>query len=116
MRIEMLAERHPVRVTVVHPGGVRTNIATNALAQARALGLPVTPADERQVRLYNEKVLRMSPDRAAEIILRGVQRNRPRVLVGNDAKVIDLLVRILPATYPRGMAAAMRRFMRAHTN
>jgi NAD(P)-dependent dehydrogenase (short-subunit alcohol dehydrogenase family) len=113
LRIEMLAERVPVRVTVVHPGGVRTSIASNALAHARELGLPITPADEGRVRLYNEKVLRMRPERAAEIILRGVERNRARVLVGNDARVIDILVRALPSSYVRPMAAAMRRFMPA---
>jgi len=110
LRIEMLAERRRVRVTVVHPGGVRTSIASNALAQARELGLPVTAADEAKVRLYNEKILRMTPDAAADVILRGVERDRARVIVGNDARAIDLLVRALPASYPRALAAAMRRF------
>jgi NAD(P)-dependent dehydrogenase (short-subunit alcohol dehydrogenase family) len=113
LRIEMLAEGRPVRVTVVHPGGVRTNIVANALAQARALDLPITADDEAHARLMNEKILRMPPDTAADVILKGVQRDRPRVLVGNDAKVIDLVVRAFPGAYPRVLAATMRRLMPA---
>ena len=36
----------------------------------------------------------MAPSDAARIILAGVARNCPRVLVGNDAKALDLLVRL----------------------
>jgi hypothetical protein len=52
-------------------------------------------------KLYEEKLLRLAPEAAADIILDGVRRNRPRVLVGNDAKAVDVLVRALPATYVR---------------
>ncbi|GMA86654.1 hypothetical protein GCM10025868_19040 [Angustibacter aerolatus] len=54
LRSEMLMTRHPVQVTVVHPGGVRTNIANAAMAQARAEGR-LTPDDERRTRMYNDK-------------------------------------------------------------
>lgn len=109
LRMEMEQDGHPVGVTSVHPGGIKTNIATSALASARAAGMPVTAADERREKLYNEKLLKMSPDKAAQIILDGVERGRPRVLVGNDAKVIDLFVRALPARYAKGVAAFERR-------
>ncbi len=109
LRIEMLQAGHPVRVTVVHPGGVRTSIATNALRSARALGLPVTEADEANERLYNERLLRMPPDAAARTILDGVARDRARVLVGRDARAIDLIVRLAPASYPRLLAAVTGR-------
>ena len=42
----------------------------------------------------------MPPSRAATIILDGVEAGRSRVLVGNDAKLVDLLVRLLPRWYP----------------
>jgi NAD(P)-dependent dehydrogenase (short-subunit alcohol dehydrogenase family) len=99
LRAEMLAAGHPVRVTVVHPGGVKTKIATNALESARALGFEITDAEERQRRLYEEKLLKLPPETAAEIILKGVENDRPRVLVGTDAKAVDALVRLLPARY-----------------
>jgi short-subunit dehydrogenase len=107
----MLEAGHPVNVTCVHPGGIRTSIATSALAEARRLGLEVTPADEQRERIYNEKLLKMPPERAAGIILDGVAANRTRVLVGNDARVVDLLVRALPSAYPRVLGALTRRLL-----
>lgn len=109
IRIEMLRDGHPVGVTVVHPGGIRTSIADNALAAAKQLGLPVTEEDERRRRAYNEKLLRMDPRRAARIIVDGVEAGRPRVLVGNDARAVDVLVRALPAGYQRVALALSRR-------
>jgi short-subunit dehydrogenase len=112
LRIEMLAAGHPVGVTAVHPGGIRTNIADNALKSAKALGLPVSEADEARRRTYNEKLLRMSPDAAAETIIKGVEVGKGRVLVGRDAKVVDLLVRAIPSLYPRAVVAFDRRMSR----
>jgi NAD(P)-dependent dehydrogenase (short-subunit alcohol dehydrogenase family) len=109
LRTEMLEDRHPVGVTVVHPGGVKTRIADNALASARALGLDVTEDDERRRRFYNEKLLRMDPAKAAATVVDGVEAGRPRVLVGNDARAVDVFVRALPALYPRAVAAVERR-------
>ena len=112
LRVEMLEAGHPVGVTAVHPGGVRTRIAANAMASSRALGLPVTEADEARRRTYEEKLLRLAPEAAAEIIVRGVQDGRGRVLVGRDAKAVDALVRAIPAGYPRALAALERRVNR----
>jgi NAD(P)-dependent dehydrogenase (short-subunit alcohol dehydrogenase family) len=109
VRIEMLRAGHPVGVTCVHPGGVKTKIADNAMATARKLGLPVTEADERRRRAYNEKLLRMDPAQAARIIVAGVEAGKPRVLVGNDAKVVDAVVRAFPARYQRLVAAFDKR-------
>ncbi|MCY1065117.1 SDR family NAD(P)-dependent oxidoreductase [Nannocystis sp. RBIL2] len=113
LRIEMLAAKSPVRVTVVHPGGVKTNIASAALARARAAGLAVTGEDEVRERVYNEKLLKLSPDLAAETILEGVARDQPRVLVGNDARVVDVLVRAFPVAYQRAAVALGRRLTAA---
>ncbi len=113
LRIEMLEGGHPVQVTCVHPGGIKTNIASNALARARAAGLPVTAADEARQRTYNEKLLRMDPAEAAAIILHGVEHDRPRVLVGNDARAIDVIVRTFPALYQRMVMALGKRMTRS---
>ncbi|MCY1060105.1 SDR family NAD(P)-dependent oxidoreductase [Nannocystis sp. SCPEA4] len=113
LRIEMLAGALPVRVTVVHPGGVKTNIASAALARARASGLAVTAEDEARERMYNEKLLKLSPDLAAETILAGVARDQARVLVGNDARAVDLLVRAFPVAYQRAAIALGRRLTAA---
>jgi NAD(P)-dependent dehydrogenase (short-subunit alcohol dehydrogenase family) len=101
LRTEMIRDRHPVRVTVVHPGGVKTGIASSALKEAQARGIEPTAEQLERVRLYNEKLLKMPADRAARIIVDGVEAGKPRVLVGNDAKLVDRLVRLLPRHYPK---------------
>lgn len=104
LRQEMLIAGHPVRVTCVHPGGVRTGIARNA---ERGTGYEDGEAMER----FERTMLRMTPERAAEIILAGVAKNRPRVLVGNDARVLDALVRLLGSAYQRPFSALAGRRM-----
>jgi NAD(P)-dependent dehydrogenase (short-subunit alcohol dehydrogenase family) len=107
--LELAEARCPVRVTVVHPGGVRTNIADAALARAERLGRPVTDEDRARVRFYNEKLLRMPAAEAARIIVDGVEADRARILVGKDAKAMDLLVRALPRRWPALAGRALRR-------
>ncbi|UQN07330.1 SDR family oxidoreductase [Deinococcus sp. QL22] len=83
-----------IGVTVVHPGGVRTNIANNALTA------PGTSAAEAEAgKEAMNRVLSLDPAVAATIILRAAERRTPRVLVGSDAKVLDVLTRLLPGTY-----------------
>jgi NAD(P)-dependent dehydrogenase (short-subunit alcohol dehydrogenase family) len=110
LRAELLAAGYPVQVSVVHPGGVRTNIASAAFEHAKAQGQQVTAADEARHRRYNEKLLRMPPEQAARIVVDGVEAGRPRILVGNDARALDLLVRLVPRLYPVLVARAERRF------
>ncbi|PKW12236.1 Short-chain dehydrogenase [Streptomyces sp. 1222.5] len=109
LRTEMLAGRHPVRVSVVHPGGVKTNIATAALEQARARGLAPTRQQLDRARVYNEKLLKMPAEQAARIIVDGVEAGRPRIRVGTDAKIVDRLVRLAPGRYPQLAVALERR-------
>jgi NAD(P)-dependent dehydrogenase (short-subunit alcohol dehydrogenase family) len=101
LRAEMLLDGHPVRVSVVHPGGVATSISDNALALARDAGLQVTAAQEARNKTYREKLLKMDPAKAARIIVDGVEKGRVRIRVGNDAIMIDHLVRLMPATATR---------------
>jgi hypothetical protein len=53
------------------------------------------------VQAYNDKLLRMPPAEAAQIIIDGVERDKARVLVGTDAKLVDLIVRTFPVSYTR---------------
>lgn len=92
-----------VGVTAVHPGGVRTNIARNA-----RLGSGVSASEAQAGQREFERLLRLDPARAAEIILRGVERRQPRVLVGDDARALDLLARLLPDSYGPVMGALLR--------
>lgn len=101
---------HPVRATVIHPGGVKTGIASSALAWAKQSGREVTAEQEERANFYNEKLLKMDPARAAEIIVNGVEANKPRILVGSDAKLLDAVVRIAPRRWPAFFALLHRRF------
>ncbi|MGL6234473.1 MAG: SDR family NAD(P)-dependent oxidoreductase [Segniliparus sp.] len=109
---EMLRDRLPVKVSVVHPGGVATNIANNSVRDAQASGREVTEADERRRRIYNEKLLRLPPAEAARIILDGVAKGRARIRVGSDAVFVDLLVRLLPTRAVRLVSAVERVLVR----
>ena len=80
-----------VGVTCVHPGGVRTNIARNAIVGTR---LPAAQWELGRDRF--DQLLTLAPADAAETILRAVHRRRPRVLVGRDAVIMDKLARLLP--------------------
>jgi NAD(P)-dependent dehydrogenase (short-subunit alcohol dehydrogenase family) len=91
VRQEMLVAKEPVQVHCVHPGGVKTNIARSARAQ------PGVSAEEMGRRF--EKIAQLTPEQAAAIILRGVRRGSPRILVGKDARALDLLVRVLGPGY-----------------
>jgi NAD(P)-dependent dehydrogenase (short-subunit alcohol dehydrogenase family) len=89
-----------IGVTVVHPGGIATAIAKNAREPA---GIPAETIARNQ-RAWN-RLLRMSPDAAAVEIVRAVERRRPRVIVGRDARIAALAERIAPVSYGRLLKA-----------
>jgi NAD(P)-dependent dehydrogenase (short-subunit alcohol dehydrogenase family) len=101
LRTEMLDAGHPVQVSVVHPSGVKTNIASATLDEARENGLQPSPEQVARTRVYNEKMLRMPAEQVARIIVDGVETGSPRILIGASATIVDLVVRLLPRTYPK---------------
>ena len=101
LRQEMMLANHPVKVTTVHPGGIQTAIARNATV---AEGL-----DQAALAQSFDKLARTTPERAAQIILDGVSKNRARVLVGADAKILDAIVRITGSGYQRLFSAILPR-------
>jgi NAD(P)-dependent dehydrogenase (short-subunit alcohol dehydrogenase family) len=95
----------PIKVSVVHPGGIKTNIANNARPGA---GADRAAADKvRQI--FNSKAARTSPEVAAERILRGVLHDEERILIGIDAWAIDRMQRWLPVKYWRLLGKIMER-------
>jgi NADP-dependent 3-hydroxy acid dehydrogenase YdfG len=94
LRQEMTLSGHPVKVTSVHPGGIKTAIARNGSA---ADG--VDP--ELTAKFFDKWLANTTPRRAAEIILEAVHKDRARVLVGPDAKVLDAIVRVTGSGYQR---------------
>ncbi|RAS71244.1 short-subunit dehydrogenase [Lentzea atacamensis] len=90
-----------VSAVTVHPGGIKTNIIRNARIHTdpdgRGRSLDQMAADF-------DKIALTTPDKAAEIIHRGVERGKARILVGPDAYVFDALARIAPTHYFSVMA------------
>lgn len=83
-----------VNVLVVHPGGVHTNIARNAKMSEIA---DHTETKEMMARMEN--ALKMPPQRAADIIMRAVEKKKGRVIVGSDARFLELVQRLVPGRY-----------------
>jgi NAD(P)-dependent dehydrogenase (short-subunit alcohol dehydrogenase family) len=88
-----------VGVTVVHPGGVATSIAEKARVPAGASEEEIARRRERY-----RKLLRLPPEVAGEVIVRGIERREARVLVGSDAKTISVIARVLPVSYWKVLA------------
>lgn len=105
LREELEVERAPVSATCVHPGGIKTNIARDARMPSAG---PDDPTPE-EVHEQFTRIARTTPERAAEIILRGVRRNKRRVLIGPEAYLIDWVQRLFPTGYQRVMVWAGRR-------
>jgi len=106
LREEMLVNGHPVQVTCVHPGGIKTAIARNA-------GTVAGRDQAASAALFDAKLAKTSPESAASTILKAVSNNHPRSVVGLDAKVLDLLVRLIGPRYQRLVAMGARRTLPA---
>jgi NADP-dependent 3-hydroxy acid dehydrogenase YdfG len=81
IRQEMLIAKHPVGVTVVHPGGIKTAIARSARTSEKED--QAATAD-----FFDKKLARTTPEKAAQVILKAVRKNTARVLVGLDAHAV----------------------------
>lgn len=106
LRIELEIEKAPVSATTVHPGGIKTNIARNARVDQSALDLAGDSDMDHGARF--DKIAMTSSEEAAEQILKAVQRNQRRALIGPDAKVVDFVSRMPAAVYQRGFVLGSR--------
>ena len=93
----------PVAVSCVHPGGIKTNIAVNARTTV------TDPARLTVEQKRWENLLKMPPEEAATIIIRGIERNSPRILIGNDARLLDALARLSPAMVGQMLANQVKK-------
>jgi len=108
LRTELDIEQSCVSATSIHPGGIRTNIARNARVEHDENAAPVDPD---QFALEFDKFARTSPEKAAELILGAVQKNKRRALIGPDAHVFDFAARVSPrgSQWALGKLAARNR-------
>ncbi|WP_280263581.1 SDR family NAD(P)-dependent oxidoreductase [Nocardia wallacei] len=106
LRQEMLVKGEPVKVTCVHPGGIKTAVARNATV-AETQGL-----DQKKVAAQFDKQLALhTPEMAAQTITEGVRKGHGRVLIGWEAKVLDLFVRTTASYYQRIASVVNRRML-----
>ncbi len=101
LRLEMALAGHPISVSCVYPGAIRTSIVSRGTFAADVNQSSVTDGFRR--------LARMNADRAAEIILRQTGRREGQVLVGVDARMAALVVRAAGSSYPRVMSWVLRR-------
>jgi len=102
LRMEMLIAKHPVQVTTVHPGGIKTAIARNARC--------TESHDQASVaQMFDRKLAKTTAEDAARTIVDGVLRNKPRIVVGSDAKLLDAYVRLAGARYQSTVAKVAAR-------
>ena len=104
IREEMLIAGHKVGVTAVHPGGIKTAIARNAR---------VSEHEDKgaTAKLFDEKLARMTPEKAAAIIVKGIERNQARVLVGIDAHLIHTFGKLAGSRYQDVIAMGSKRVL-----
>ncbi len=105
LRQELEMQNVNVSATSVHPGGIKTNIAKAARMDnsVNKLGLSTNSTEKF------EKLFSTTADEAAAVIIKGVEKNARRVLIGKDAVAIDLMVRLFPSAYQKLVAMSSKR-------
>lgn len=106
LREEMLIAGHKVGVTAVHPGGIKTAIARNARVSA-------SEDKAATAKLFDEKLAKMTPEKAAEVIVKGILGNKARVLVGLDAHAIHHFAKLTGSRYQDIIAMGSKRVLPA---
>jgi short-subunit dehydrogenase len=105
LRHELATTGSPVRLSVVHPGGIRTGIARSARVGANMKD------NQRRAQSVDrfDKLAPTSAEAAARRIVEGIERNEPRILIGSDARRAELVQRIFPETYWPRIERAMQK-------
>jgi NADP-dependent 3-hydroxy acid dehydrogenase YdfG len=96
------ALRHEMRgtdigVSTIHPGGINTNIVRHARVQQG----PEAEAEREEAIQRFAQFTMTQPDGAAKIIMKGLRKNKARILIGPDAHIVDWVRRLFPASYLR---------------
>lgn len=106
LRMELEIEPCGVSATTVHPGGVKTNIARNARIDDSMAELA---GGREKARERFDRIAMTKPEKAARHILRAVEHDRRRVLVGHDARFLDLVSRLPAGIFQRVLIRGARR-------
>jgi short-subunit dehydrogenase len=105
LRAEMTADATNVKISCVHPGGIKTNVARNArLAQNEEL-----LARKEEITQGFDDFARTTPEEAARVIFTGIEKDNPRILIGGDARFMDRIQRLMPVKYQNILGRLFRR-------
>jgi len=96
LRHEFWLAKSPVQMTVVHPGGIKTNIVRN---MRTGTGVTDNARRAESIERFDTEFAKTTTEVAAQTIIKGIETNAPRVLIGGDAKFLDLLQRFRPGKY-----------------
>jgi short-subunit dehydrogenase len=107
LRHELQMAKSPIRLSVVHPGGVSTDIVRNSRT---GVGVSDNARRAQSIERF-DAVAKTTPAAAALRIIVGIEKNQPRILIGNDARMMDLLQRLRPATYWAVLARRIEKAM-----
>lgn len=107
LRQEMIIGGFPVGVTCVYPGGIKTNIV------AHGRGTGNTRVEREEAHKHFQKIAVTSPEGAAKAIIRGIEKNKPRVLIGPGARLFDAIPRLVGPRYEDVLAWASKRSPRS---
>jgi NAD(P)-dependent dehydrogenase (short-subunit alcohol dehydrogenase family) len=107
LRQELDLQQAPVSATCVHPGGIKTNIVRTSRYSASMNGF--LNDDEEQAKADFEKMFITTADEAARVILKAVEHNKRRVLIGRDARALDVVQRLLPSAYQRLLVSVLKK-------
>ena len=109
LRHELQVAKSPVRLSVVHPGGVATDIARNSRT---GVGMTDNARRAQSIERF-EAGAKTTPAAAALRIVTGIEKNQPRILIGNDARFMDLLQRLRPGSYWSVLARRIEKMAKA---
>lgn len=105
LRAELEIARSPVSASCIHPGGIKTNIAANARINDSVAALGQDPAAATS---NFEKLFITSPEAAADKIIKGIEGNKRRILIGPDAYLFSFISKLPPEIWQKVIAVGGR--------
>ncbi|MFC4701335.1 SDR family NAD(P)-dependent oxidoreductase [Glaciecola siphonariae] len=104
LRMEAMSYYPNLLVSVVHPGGIDTNVAENAITA----GSRTEEERHKDLSTFKQTFI-TSPEKAAATIIEGIKNSKTRILIGMDAKIMDLTARLMPVGYSKRILKEMKK-------
>ena len=108
LRMELDIEDCGVSCISVHPGFIKTNIFQSSRMDETLL----SDHDLTKTEVANlvSRLAPTTPEKAASIIVKGIKKNKMRILVGPDAVIVDCMVRYFPQLWRKAAVLGWRKY------